>query len=57
MTTYCLICVMLLGRRALPAITLVAGDPVCWDHVAIRVNRPLLAAIEVARGDLEAMRP
>jgi ATP/maltotriose-dependent transcriptional regulator MalT len=51
---YCVICYMLVGKRACPAVTTVAGDAVCGDHVGLRVESPnLLSAVAVARADLE----
>ena len=49
----CVICVVLLGRRAAEAVTLVAGDPVCVDHTKLRVEaNSLKHALTIARADL-----
>ena len=49
----CVICAVVLGKRAAPAITLVAGDAVCADHVKLRTDCETLAlAIREARADL-----
>lgn len=50
----CVICCMLVGRRASAALTTVAGDAICGDHLKLRVELPTLQqAIAVARADLE----
>lgn len=47
-----MICFVLLGRHACPAITTIAGDAICADHVALRVEFLLPEAIAEARADL-----
>ena len=50
---YCVICLVLLGGRACAAVTTIAGDAICVDHVQVRVDYiSLQAAIRVARADL-----
>ena len=48
----CVICFVLVGRRACSAITTIAGDAICADHVALRVEFLLPEAIAEARADL-----
>jgi hypothetical protein len=46
-------CVILGGRRAIPAATLIAGDAICADHSKLRADCATLGhAIREARADL-----
>lgn len=49
----CVICFVLVGKHACPAITTIAGDAICADHVLLRVEAvSLREAVAVARADL-----
>ena len=53
----CVICLVLRGPPAAPAITLIGGDAICADHVRLRADcASLPGAIHVARTGLETPR-
>lgn len=51
----CVICAIVIPHGPLPALTAVAGDPVCADHVWLRSQATLATAVEIAAGDVEAV--
>lgn len=53
----CAICIVVLGSRAAPASTLIAGDAICIDHARLRVDcESLRVAVREARADFDAVR-